>query len=298
MRPRASKHMPVGSVRCGSAATNSMRNPSSTRNCVRPSSGASGFGASAACAILPSPTGCASASQPAPMRNTSRKAGMNDRMAIAPGRALCARTFSHSGARSLPRACDLKLLDDLAVLVREAGTARPVLLLVDNLEHQHVHALLEADVGDVVVLGELPVLGLLEHLLAVEVDDSLVVAAGPELDVRQRPVGVDVADGVGHAILGHLPQKVVDVEEVALGLVHLPHQLLAVDLDLVAGLGSELGLAGDLLLAEGVGAALALVQGDGGQQEPGGDESLLVQAPFARDGAAGEEQQRGGGQNA
>src|SRR5262249_61932450 len=73
-------------------------------------------------------------------------------------------------------------------------------------------------------------------------------------------------------------------------LVHLPHQLLAVDLDLVAGLGLELGLAGDLLLAEGVGAALALVQGDGGQEEPGGDESLLVQArlAFARDGAAGE----------
>src|SRR5262249_28021672 len=51
MRPRASKHIPVGSASCGSAATSSMRKPSGRRKRLRLSSGLSGLGASVAAEI-------------------------------------------------------------------------------------------------------------------------------------------------------------------------------------------------------------------------------------------------------
>src|SRR5262249_28746784 len=89
------------------------------------------------------------------------------------------------------------------------------------------------------------------------------------------------------------------VEEVFLGLVLLPGQLLVAGLGLVALLGLELGLVLELFLAEAVGAALVLLQRDRRQQQPGGDEALVVDAAllFGREGLRDEQGQRDDGQD-
>src|SRR5207302_371678 len=60
------------------------------------------------------------------------------------------------------------------------------------------------------------------------------------------------------------------------GPVLLPDELRVADPDRVAGPGPQRGLARELLLAEGVRPALVRLQGDGGQQQPGGDEPLVA----------------------
>src|SRR5207245_11116456 len=126
---------------------------------------------------------------------------------------------------------------------------------------------------------------LLEDVLAVEVHLGLIIAASLELEAIHVRIGDDVAHRVAGAVFGLFAEVIIEVEEVILGLVLLPFQFFVADFLLVSGLGLEVGLAGDLLLDNGVGATGVFAQGDGGQQQPGRDETFVVGAALVVGGA-------------
>src|SRR6516165_1723240 len=107
------------------------------------------------------------------------------------------------------------------------------------------------------------------YLPAVEIDLDLVIAAELEPQAVARPVGLDVADGVGDAPLRHPPRRRMEVHNRSWRPILLPDPPLFADCDPFPGPRPQLRLLGELLPVQGLRTVLSRGQRQGQEHEPG-----------------------------